>query len=114
MDKPHYAGHRKRLRERFRKTGFEGFQDYEAMELMLTYALHRKDVKRLAKALIEKFGSVQGVLDAPFEELSAIPGLTENSATFVMAMKEVAALYLRKRAKGGKGMVISSAGALVD
>lgn len=66
--KPHYLGHRKRLRERFRKTGLASFQDYEAVELLLTVAIPRKDVKIPAKEAIKRFGSFRGVLDAPVEE----------------------------------------------
>ena len=113
MEKPHYAGHRERLRERFRKTGVEGFQDYEALELLLTYAVPRRDVKPLAKELIKKFGSVQGVLDAPFEELLEEDGLTENSATYIKVLKDCSALYLRGRARLG-GQAISSTGAILD
>ena len=113
MDKPHYSGHRTRLRQRFRKTGMEGFQDYEALELLLTYAVPRRDVKPLAKHLIKRFGSLQGVLDAPFEELKEEDGLTENSATYIKVLKDCSALYLRGRARFG-GQAISSTGAILD
>ncbi len=109
----HYKGHRTRLRERFRKTGFEGFQDYEALELMLTYAVPRRDVKPLAKHLIKRFGSLQGVLDAPFEELESEDGLSENSATYLKTLKGCATLYLRKRARSDN-KTIASSGALLD
>jgi DNA repair protein RadC len=101
MEKPHYLGHRKRLRERFRQTGFEGFAGYEALELLLTYAIPRQDVKPVAKRLIERFGSVRGALDAPFAELSEVEGLSETSATFLHVVKECSALYLRERMKDG-------------
>ena len=113
MDRPHYRGHRARLRQRFRKTGFEGFQDYEALELLLTYAVPRRDVKPLAKRLIKRFGSLQGVLDAPFEDLLKEDGLTENSATYIKALKDCSALYLRGRSRQ-EGDIIASTGALLD
>ena len=113
MEKPHYQGHRARLRERFRKTGFEGFQDYEALELLLTYAVPRRDVKPLAKRLIKRYGSMQGVFDAPFEELQEEDGLTENSATYLKMLKDCAALYLRKRTRRD-AMAIAGTGALLD
>lgn len=94
-EKPHYLNHRERLRERFRQTGFAGFRDYEALELLLTYAIPRKDVKPLAKELIAKFGGFQGVLDASFEELVSVAGIKENSATFIRALKECASFYLK-------------------
>jgi len=49
--KPHYLGHRERLRERFRKAGSEGRHDYELLELLLTYAIPRKEFKPIAKNL---------------------------------------------------------------
>lgn len=95
--KPHYMEHRKRLRERFRKTGFEGFQDYEAIELLLTYTIPRRDVKPIAKALIGRFKTFQGVIDAPFEELTKVNGVGEYTATHMRSLKECVSLYLRER-----------------
>ena len=61
-------GHRKRLRERFLKSGFKGFSEHEILELLLTLCIPRKDVKDLAKTLLKKFGSLRNVFDAdPFE-----------------------------------------------
>lgn len=68
-DDPHYHGHRQRLRERFRKSGLAGFADYEVVELLLTLAIPRSDVKQPAKALVARFGNLRGILDAPIEEL---------------------------------------------
>jgi DNA repair protein RadC len=113
MDKtPHYIGHRERLRERFRRNGFDGLQDYEVLELMLTYALPRKDVKPLAKELMARFGGFKGVLDAPFEELGEVKGLGENAATFLIALKGTTARYLREKLQGQR-TVVSSPDALL-
>lgn len=92
---PHYLEHRKRLRQRFLKAGFEGFQDYEALELLLTYAIPRRDVKPLAKALLKRFDSFRGVLDATKEELMELKGIKENAAVYIGALKECASLYLK-------------------
>jgi len=64
-EKPHNFGHRKRLRERFLKSGLGGFADYEVVELLLTLAIPRLDVKEPAKSLIARFGNLRGILDAP-------------------------------------------------
>jgi DNA repair protein RadC len=75
VDRPHHLGHRQRLRERFLASGLKGFADYEAVELLLTLAIPRSDVKQPAKALVKRFGNLRGILDAPVEELQAIPGI---------------------------------------
>ncbi|OIP88836.1 MAG: hypothetical protein AUK24_07365 [Syntrophaceae bacterium CG2_30_49_12] len=96
-EKPHYFGHRKRLRERFEKTGLSSFQDYEAVELLLTLAIPRKDVKDSAKEAIKKFGSFRGVLDASVEELKRIPGIGEAAPLAIRFIKEAANLYLQPK-----------------
>jgi len=97
--KPHYLGHRKRLRERFNKTGLSSFQDYEAVELLLTLAIPRKDVKIPAKEAIKRFGSFRGVLDAPLEELKKIPGIGEVAPLAIRFIREAATLYLQPKSK---------------
>jgi DNA repair protein RadC len=88
--KPHYLGHRERLRERFEKTGGDGLLPYELLELLLAYAIPQKDVKPLAKTLIdERFGSLSGVLDADQKELEGVPGLGPYSATLLRLVKQV-------------------------
>lgn len=54
-----YEGYRNRLRQRFLNSGFEGFHDYEILELLLTYAIPRKDTKPVAKALITRFKTMR-------------------------------------------------------
>jgi len=102
VKKPHYTEHRQRIKQKFKKTGFDGFQDYEALELLLTYAIPRRDVKPLAKELIARFKDFQGVLDAPFEDLAAFPGLGEHSALLLKLSKKCSELYLKKKALRGK------------
>ena len=72
MERPHYHGHRKRLRERFLKNGLAGFAEHEVVELLLTLAIPRADVKQPAKALLKRFGSLRGVLDATLSELRTL------------------------------------------
>jgi len=96
-DEDSKAGHRERLRERFKKAGLAGFHDYEVLELILTYAIPRRDVKPLAKTLIERFKGLRGVLDASFEELHSVNGIGENAALLLKFMKEVSGEYLKER-----------------
>ena len=92
--KPHYVGHRERLRERFQRAGAQGLQDYELLELLLAYSIPRKDVKPAAKQLNKRFGSFGGVFDADPKELECIPGIGSASATLVKVFKETFCKYL--------------------
>lgn len=87
------TGHRGRLRERFKKSGLRGFQDYEVLELLLTYVIPRKDVKGPAKRLIEEFGSLAAVLDTPRELLQSVKGIGPEAALFLSLIPEVIARY---------------------
>lgn len=78
-----HDGHRKRMRERYRQTGLEGFADHEVLELLLFYGRARGDVNPLAHTLINTFGSLQGVLEARISQLISIPGIGEETATLI-------------------------------
>ncbi len=88
------TGHRQRLRQRFARHGLRGFQDYEVLELLLTYVIPRKDVKPQAKALLERFGSLAGVFDAPVEEVKTIDGLGDAAAIFLRLLRDINWRYL--------------------
>jgi len=90
--KPHYAGHRARLRERFLKSGGDALADYELLELLLFQALPRGDTKPLAKELIRKFGSYAEVLSADGDALREVDGVGD---AVVAALKTVRAAALR-------------------
>ncbi len=93
---PDYLGHRKRLRDRFIKAGLDGFADYEVVELLLTLAIPRSDVKQPAKALIARFGNLRGILDAPIEELREVPGIGSVTPVALRVIKAAATLYLQQ------------------
>lgn len=88
------SGHRKRLRERFLKGGLVGFHDYEVVELLLTYAIPRRDVKPLAKLLIKRFGSLNNLFDASADELKAVNGIGENAAIVLGLVRQFTNSYL--------------------
>lgn len=85
--KPSYVGHRERIREKFASGGLEHFLDHEALELLLTYCIARRDTKPAAWALLKRFGDLSGVLDAPAEELCAVPGVGKQSALFLKLIR---------------------------
>jgi DNA repair protein RadC len=80
-------GHRQRLRQRFRAVGRRGFADHEMLELLLTYAVPRRDTKMLSKSLLRSFGSFSGVLDQPTEKLQAVAGIGPDSAVLVQLVR---------------------------
>lgn len=79
-EEDHRHGHRQRLRDRFSRVGADGLQDYELLELVLFRSIPQRDVKPLAKLLINQFGSVAEVIGAPLQRLLAIKGLGEQTA----------------------------------
>lgn len=78
-----HEGHRKRMRDRFRTEGLDGFADHEVLELLLFYARARGDVNPLAHTLMDTFGSLQGVLEASVDQLTSVPGVGEETATLL-------------------------------
>jgi DNA repair protein RadC len=92
-----HEGHRKRLREKFVKSGLSGFQDYEIVELLLSLGTPRKDCKPAAKEAITRFKTLRGVLEAPVEELQQIEGVGDHSAFGIKLVQEVAREFLRAK-----------------
>ncbi|PCJ71758.1 MAG: hypothetical protein COA62_04090 [Rhodobiaceae bacterium] len=110
--KPHYAGHRQRLRERFAKAGAEGIADYELLELVLFRAIPRRDVKPLAKNLIERFGSFGAVLAADPARLLEVTGISD-AVVSEFKIVQAAALSL-SQAQVLNRPALSSWAALID
>ncbi len=90
-------GHRKRLREKFIKSGLGGFHDYEVIELLLTLGSPRKDCKQQAKEAIKKFRTLRGVLEASPEDLQQIDGIGRHSAFGIKLVQEVAREFLKEK-----------------
>lgn len=78
-----HDGHRARKKEQFREHGLEAFADHEVLELLLFYAVPRQDTNPIAHRLLDRFGSLAGVLSAPPEELQAVDGVGEHAATLL-------------------------------
>jgi DNA repair protein RadC len=90
-------GHRKRLREKFLKSGLAGFHDYEIVELLLSLGTPRKDCKAAAKEALKKFGSLRGVMEASANELQEIEGIGAHSVFGIKLAQEVANEYLKAK-----------------
>jgi len=86
-EKDNRHGHRNRLRTRLTKAGRTAFADHELLELLLTYAIPRKDTKQLAKKLIDRFGSFAAVFDQPKERLLQIEGIGTQTSVFLSAIR---------------------------
>jgi len=111
-EKPHYLGHRQRLRERFLATGGEGMPDYELLELLLAQAIPRRDVKPLAKALLDRFGDFAGVIAATPDQLGTVSGMGDASVAALKVAQASAVRLLRQRVM--RRNVIDSWDRLVD
>lgn len=83
MDKNLHEGHRQRLRDKFKK-GKELFNEHELLELLLGYSIARKDTNALAHKLIDEFGSLYNVLNAPVELLTRVDGIGETTANLLL------------------------------
>jgi len=97
---PDHKGHRQRLRQRFRKTGEQGLADYELLEFLLFSALPRQDTKKIAKAMLQRFGSFPAALAAPRERLKEIPGLSDISIDALQAVHAAVIRYHRSGLDG--------------
>jgi DNA repair protein RadC len=80
------AGHRKRLRARFAKSGRSALADYELLELLLTYGIPRIDTKPIAKDLLQQFGTFLGVLQQPEHRLLQVNGIGQKTVLFLKAI----------------------------
>lgn len=92
-----HAGHRERLKKRFRQEGLDSFDEVNALELLLFFCVPQGDTNPLAHTLLDRFGSFSQVLDAPAEELEKVPGIGQHAATLLTLIKEMARYYLVNR-----------------
>ncbi len=105
-ERPHYHGHRERLRQRLLERGAESLADHEVIEFLLFGAKPRGDVKPLAKNLLQRFGSLARVLSADPAALAQVPGMGQASVAALKIVPEAAARLAREEAMAGD--VISS------
>ncbi|QWW69303.1 DNA repair protein RadC [Rhizobium sp. WYJ-E13] len=96
----HYHGHRERLRNRFRENGDTALADYEILELLLFRLIPRRDTKPIAKALIDRFGSLAGVFGAPAALLQEIKGVGETVALDLKLISAIGHRALKSELRG--------------
>jgi len=106
------AGHRKRLRERFLRSGLDSFHDYEIIELLLTLGTPLKDCKQMAKDAITEFKGLRGVLDASVEELQKIEGIGPSNAFGIKLFQAVAECIAKEHLPNR--LELRSTGTVVD
>ena len=92
-----HQGHRQRVKTEFTARGLAGMPDHRALELLLFYSIPQGDVNPLAHALVDQFGSLAGVFHATREQLLAVKGVGENTATLIQLMPALAGRYLEER-----------------
>lgn len=86
-----HAGHRERLRHDFLERGLEAMHPHQVLELLLFYSIPRIDTNNIAHEMLNKFGSIAGVFNAPIGELRDIHGVSENT---VVLLKMIPQLFL--------------------
>ena len=88
-----HDGHRARMKARFVRSGLDNFDDHSVLELLLFYAVPRRDVNELAHALLDHFGTLDAVFEASFEDMMRVPGVGENVATLLTLIPQVGRRY---------------------
>jgi len=109
MENNSHKDHRQRLRNRFRKEGFDfdHYEEHNILEFILCYSIPRIDTNELAHQLIRRFGSLAAVLDASYEELMKVEGVGENTAVFLKTFTPLFRAYEQSRRK--KAVYLNSA-----
>lgn len=97
-DKNPHAGHRERIKKRFRTQGLGSFELHNRLELLLCYGIPRRDVNEEAHALVDTFGGLVNILDAPIEELVKVKGISLSAATLIKMIPEFCSLYYEEKA----------------
>lgn len=84
-----HDGHREKMRARFLTAGLDAFADHEALELLLYYAIPRRDTNPIGHALMERYGSLSAVLEAPLEDLQKVEGIGESAAILLRLVSQL-------------------------
>jgi DNA repair protein RadC len=110
--KPHYLGHRERVRDRFVSSGSDSLADYELLEILLFRSIARADTKPIAKELLKRFGSFAAVLGAPAHLLEEVTGVGHATALDLKIVAAVASRMLKSEIRGRQ--VLGSWNSVID
>lgn len=106
-----HAGHRTRLRRRFLDEGLDSFEDHQALELLLFFAIPRRDTNEIAHILLLRYGSLSGVLEADPVDLARTEGIGEAAATLLSLMPALTRRYSVDRGSHRRPVLTTSEGA---
>lgn len=101
-----HEGHRERVKQRFIEEGLDSFEDHQVLELLLFYAIPRKDTNELAHVLIEKYGSLSAVFESDPLDLATTTGISKNSAVLLTLIPSISRYYLKD--KWNKNEIVDS------
>ena len=101
MTKGEHTAHRQRLKERYLREGMDSLEEHVVLELLLFFAIPRCDTNKTAHKLIDRFGSLHAVFDAPMEELIAVDGIGESSALLIKAVPDFYRRYAKSKMQNG-------------
>jgi DNA repair protein RadC len=100
--------HQTRLRKRFREEGLDAFEDHQVLELLLFFAIPRRDTNELAHRLLHRYGSLSGVLEADPVDLERTSGVGEHAATLVSLVPSLTRGYGADRIRRGQGALTTT------
>lgn len=103
-----HDGHRERMKKRFLEYGLDNFDDHSVIELLLFFALPRRETNTVAHNLLDRFGSLDEVFEAPMAELMKVEGVGENTAILLRLIPQVSRRYMISKNSLGKSAVLAS------
>lgn len=96
-----HDGHRERMRLRFRETGsFDGFSEHEIIEMLLFYTHPRRNTNEIAHELINRFGSIAGIIEAEYDDLIKVKYITDSAATLFKMLPKFLPVYYNSKNNG--------------
>lgn len=105
MQNQSHKGHRERLRANYASQGGDALLDHQYLELLLTYAIPRRDTNEIAHALLDRFGTLENILRAEVAALMLVDGVGENTAVFLRMTGDLENRLALKRLSNEHGTV---------